>query len=269
MLYSNHIYTYIEFTNKEIKNYNIDKKTLITFTYTVYINYYLGKDVFRNLSFYLSINNYLLSWHKYLNSKAMRESEIERERERERACECYLNISFSISFNGISSHTPVRRSHPLSSHAGVRSVRIAQPPEHFGEAGTALWSRAKKRGEKRNESARRWGNVLKLFSVLKQSASCNICFRAFSREWRLCLWHRVGAAASGFTSAGPIIDSGVGPAAMTRGWIRHEIARWRGVCGPPSLECFRRGSCRRCRALRVHPRRWGRPTAARKCAFDS
>lgn len=62
---------------------------------------------------------------------------------------------------------------------------------------------------------------------------------------------------------------GVGPAAMTRGCICRESVRWRGVCGPPSLECFRRGSCRRYPAPRVHPRRWGRSTTVRWSAHDA
>lgn len=52
----------------------------------------------------------------------------------------------------ISSHTSVHGSHPLVSHAGVCSVRIAQPPEHLGEGGLAVWSRVIKKSEARNEN---------------------------------------------------------------------------------------------------------------------
>lgn len=94
--------------------------------------------------------------------------------------------------------------------------------------------------------------------------------RVFLGGWHRSPCRRVSVAVSGSASAGPVIDSGVGPAAMTKGgWIRREIARWRGVCGPPSLECSRRGSCRRCRAPRLHRRRWGRPAAARRYALGA
>lgn len=60
---------------------------------------------------------------------------------------------------GVHSHSPGHRSHPLGSHAGVRSVRIAQPPEHLEEGGPASWSRVDKKKTERKKRGRGQGRL--------------------------------------------------------------------------------------------------------------
>lgn len=135
----------------------------------------------------------------------------------------------------------------------------------------ALWSRArrKKKGKRRNGGAHtETGGEGRPRGVRRPLNRPRVA--TSSEGWRRYPWRRVGVAAAVSAFSGPIIDSeGVGPAAMTRGCICRESVRWRGVCGPPSLECSRRGSCRRCPAPRVHPRRWGRSTTVRWSAPDA